>query len=461
MYKHAPTTKYVAEFIGVYFLVLTIGCNVHTSSIGAALSIGSMLTVMIYALGSVSGGHFNPAVTLAVALRGGIVANDAIVYMIVQMIAGAMAATTYAQINGEAFAFAPNWHYTAGAALVVELIYSSLLCYVVLNVATTAADKGNQYFGLAIGFTVVSAAIAIGHVSGCSLNPAVSFGCLIAASMWHGYSSVHFWALYVLTPFLGAMIAAVAFALVRSGDTTVQKSRKLIQEPYQIPAPLEKKLLAIGLSCEHSCDRGGAEVDGCGMSFDREGVYSGSVYFAKKDHDIGLYHQTGVEINDDNQFKFILSEVSPDVHYMFFVATVHTHDPHMGKYSFKNDVRESRTRLIQLCDCNKCEYSVECSRCSNTDRAKEVDVPVSFTRHFLNDDPDLQPGHDLYISTMLSRTAAGGWMMEAIDKTVRTEHPGSTHVPLMPALEKVLDELRPGVREKRQAATARSNPRKR
>merc|ERR1719324_2076312 len=198
-----------------------------------------MLTVMVFALGSVSGAHFNPAVSLAIALRGKMPVDVMFQYMLVQIIGGVLAAGCYTAITGGAFIFAPLWHYTAGAALVCELLYSIILIYVVLNVATI--DVQTQYSGLAVGFTVVAAAVAIGSVSGCSLNPSVSIGCLFVAAARHGYSEVRFWALYTLTPFLAALVATAMFFLVRPSEAKRQgrgESRPLLVEPpLEVAAP--------------------------------------------------------------------------------------------------------------------------------------------------------------------------------------------------------------------------------
>merc|ERR1719261_2314 len=175
-----------------------------------------MLTVMVFALGSVSGAHFNPAVSLAITLRGKMPVDLMFYYMGAQITGGILAAASYSAITGGAFIFAPLWQYTAGAALVCELLYSFVLIYVVLNVATI--DVPTQYAGLAVGFTVVAAAVAMGSVSGCSLNPAVSIGCLVAAATRHGYSEVKFWALYTLTPFLAALLATLFFFAVRPSE---------------------------------------------------------------------------------------------------------------------------------------------------------------------------------------------------------------------------------------------------
>merc|ERR1719482_212726 len=197
-----------------------------------------MLTVMVFALGSVSGAHFNPAVSLAITLRGKMPVDLMFMYMGAQCLGGILAACCYTAITGGAFIFAPLWHYTAGAALVCELLYSFVLIYVVLNVATI--DVQTQYSGLAVGFTVVAAAVAIGSVSGCSLNPSVSIGCLFVAAARHGYSEVHFWALYTLTPFLAALVATALFFAVRPSEAKRQgrgESRPLLVEPPPEVAP--------------------------------------------------------------------------------------------------------------------------------------------------------------------------------------------------------------------------------
>merc|ERR1719313_2301318 len=203
-----------------------------------------MLTVMVFALGSVSGAHFNPAVSLAIALRGKMPVDVMFQYMLVQIIGGVLAAGCYTAITGGAFIFAPLWHYTAGAALVCELLYSIILIYVVLNVATI--DVKTQYSGLAVGFTVVAAAVAIGSVSGCSLNPSVSIGCLFVAAARHGYSEVHFWALYTLTPFLAALVATAMFFLVRPSEAKRQgqgENRPLL-EPSSYLEPTRQVVAA-------------------------------------------------------------------------------------------------------------------------------------------------------------------------------------------------------------------------
>lgn len=220
VFVHESSCKCVAEFTGTFFLVLTVGMNVLTGSVGAALSIGGILAVMIFALGSVSGAHFNPAVTVAIVLSGRsqIEPTLAVCYILSQLLGAVLAAVVYSIVCDDTFTLSPVGQHTWRTALVVECIYTMALCYVVLNVATTRRQLGNQYFGFAIGFTVVGAALAIGGISGCSLNPAVSFGAMMVAAFSKGSPALAYFPLYFFTPFLGAACGCGAFYIVRKRD---------------------------------------------------------------------------------------------------------------------------------------------------------------------------------------------------------------------------------------------------
>lgn len=435
-YVHDATSKYTAEFIGVYFLVLTIGCNVHTASIGAALSVGMMLAVMIFSLASVSGGHLNPAVTLAIALRGGMPEPmDAAIYMVVQFAAATCGAMTYAAMEGDAFKFAPVWHYTAGAALTVELIYSIALIFVVLNVTTTARHAGNQYFGLAIGSTVMCSAVAIGHVSGCSLNPALSFGALMAAGLWGGFSGIHFWGLYILTPFLAALIATMLFFIVRPEERKGWQPPSMIYsdlgqplqapvskpttgEYYPLPYELYSRDLSVGLSYElHDPSlRGMLEIDGSCVKFDSRGRCVGAVYFAdKEDAANGIVHyglHTG-ELGsqsaqgDDDQIRFRLDRIQDDVHFMFFVVTI---------YSDRNHVLQA----VKSCTARILDQSQP---------AATMEV-LKFPRQF-----EKSENGNAYVSGMLSRTK-DRWVWESVDQSYTLLEAG-TYRMLEPQLQRL------------------------
>lgn len=196
--------KYITEFIGTFFLVLTIGLT------GNPLAIGAALMVMVYAGGHISGAHYNPAVTLAVLIRGRIGTTDAIAYMITQIVAAAIAALVVG-----VFKEAPpaTMQPAVTKALLAEVIGTFALAYVVLNVATAKANAGNSYFGLAIGFTVLAMAFSFGEISGGAFNPAVAVG----ASVMKAFDWANIW-IYLVGCFGGAALAAVVFNINNPDD---------------------------------------------------------------------------------------------------------------------------------------------------------------------------------------------------------------------------------------------------
>jgi aquaporin Z len=198
--------KYVTEFIGTFFLVLTIGCSVIIGGSGviAPLAIGSALMVMIYAGGHVSGGHYNPAVTLGVWIRGRCPTKDVVPYWVSQVLGAVIAAIVLNYLKGEASA--KPLVLKTGPKLVAEFLFTFALVYVVLNCATAKATAGNSFYGLAIGFTVMAGAFSVGSISGAAFNPAVAVGIsIMGLSAWS-----NIW-IYFLSQFAGGLVAAVAF----------------------------------------------------------------------------------------------------------------------------------------------------------------------------------------------------------------------------------------------------------
>jgi aquaporin Z len=169
--------KYATELIGTFLFLFTIGASVVSSSALAPLAIGAVLMVMIYAGGHVSGGHYNPAVTIAALVRGRIGLADAVGYWVAQIVGGllAMALAVWVIHPAQVNILTLSGH-LLGAAFVVELLFTFALCYVVLNVATSEDHPNNSFYGLAIGFTVLAGAIAVGAISGGVFNPAVAIG---------------------------------------------------------------------------------------------------------------------------------------------------------------------------------------------------------------------------------------------------------------------------------------------
>ena len=206
--------KYVTEFIGTFFLVLTIGCSVVIGGAGviAPLAIGSALMVMIYAGGHLSGGHYNPAVTLGVWLRGRCAATDVIPYWVAQIFGGVLAACVLNYLKGEAVA--KPMVLKVGPALVAEFLFTFALVYVVLNSATAKANAGNSFYGMAIGFTVMTGAFAVGSVSSAAFNPAVAIGIsIMGLSAWS-----NIW-IYLLANLSAGFAAASVFKFLNPADT--------------------------------------------------------------------------------------------------------------------------------------------------------------------------------------------------------------------------------------------------
>lgn len=201
----------IVEWIGTFFLVLVIGLSVIDPGAGAMapLAIGAMLMVMVYAGGHISGGHYNPAVTLAAWLRGACKSKDVLPYMAAQVL-GACAASAvvgYCKAGSLVVAMQPR----VGPALVVETLFTFALAYVVLSVATVKKTSGNSYFGLAIGLTVTAAAYAGGGISGGAFNPAVALGLTLM-----GLSKLGNLWIFLIANLAGGALAAWVFRMTNS-----------------------------------------------------------------------------------------------------------------------------------------------------------------------------------------------------------------------------------------------------
>jgi aquaporin Z len=210
------TAKLLSEFIGTYMLVVTVGFNVLTGSAAAAFSIAAALMCMIYALGDVSGAHFNPAVTFSLWLSGRdqITWKDALEYVVAQLLGGIAASFTYATVMGKAFPLGPVAGYNWFSAALGEVIFTAVLCFVVLSVASVPKKPAPEFIGLAIGSCVTVGGFAVGGISGGSLNPAVSVA-LDLANAGKSHMMIGSSLAYTLFELTGAGLATAAFYTVQ------------------------------------------------------------------------------------------------------------------------------------------------------------------------------------------------------------------------------------------------------
>lgn len=211
--------KYLVEFIGTFFLVFTIGMTVIAPGAGdlAPLAIGSVLAVMIFAGGHVSGGHFNPAVTIGVWLRGKCPVGDVVPYLVAQSAAAFAASFAVKALKTglvtKAAAMGGAMTPEILPALLAEFLFTFALVWVVLNVATAKGTSGNSFYGFAIGFTVLAGAYAVGGVSGGAFNPAVALGlCTMGIVGWGSL-----W-IYLVACTAGGVAAAAAYKMVNGAD---------------------------------------------------------------------------------------------------------------------------------------------------------------------------------------------------------------------------------------------------
>jgi len=206
--------KYITEFVGTFGLVLTIGCVVLGGSNLAPLAIGGVLAALVFAGGHISGAHYNPAVTLAVFLRGRVRGMDVLPYFGAQIVGGLLGAVIARIIINPASVKALSFSGRGiAAALVAEFVFTFLLAYVVLNVATSQDHPDNSFYGLAIGFILFAGASAVGGLSGAAFNPAVA----IAASAIGLFSWSAIW-VFLVANFAGGAVAALVFRLLNPED---------------------------------------------------------------------------------------------------------------------------------------------------------------------------------------------------------------------------------------------------
>jgi aquaporin Z len=205
-------SRYVTELVGTFFLVFTIGLTVMNGTPVAPLAIGSVVMAMVYMGGHISGAHYNPAVSVAILIRGKMEARDLIPYVLAQIIGAILASIAVMFILQDTFAPAPAPEAGLVTVLLCEVLFTFALALVILNVATDDDTAGNSYYGLAIGLTVMVGAFAVGGISGGVFNPAVGTGLILVDALAGDGAFDQLW-IYWAGPLLGGVAAAGVFDL--------------------------------------------------------------------------------------------------------------------------------------------------------------------------------------------------------------------------------------------------------
>lgn len=204
--------KYLTEFIGTFFLCLVAGLTVIRGFPMPAFAIGVTLMVMVYMGGHISGGYYNPAVSVAALMRGALPSGQFVPYVVSQFLGAIAAGMLTGVFTGDVISPAPNPDVNILLVVLCELLFTFALALVVLNVATSPRTQGNSYFGLAIGFTVFAGVAASADISGGALNPALGAGLGLVDGIMGGAPMNHLW-VYLVGPALGGALASAVYTL--------------------------------------------------------------------------------------------------------------------------------------------------------------------------------------------------------------------------------------------------------
>ncbi|MBL8040031.1 MAG: aquaporin [Chthonomonas sp.] len=207
--------KVLTEFVGTYLFLFVISLAAVSGSPFAPVAIGCALVVMVYMGAHRSGAHYNPAVSLGLVLQKKMPSKDFAPYVVAQIVAGILAFATGFYITGKTVAIAPGTGFNATQALVVEVLFTLALVLVVMNVAASKKTEGNSFYGIAIGFTVLAAAIAGGGVSGGAFNPAVGIGATVSDALFGKGTWANLW-IPIVGPLVGGALGSAIWSMQES-----------------------------------------------------------------------------------------------------------------------------------------------------------------------------------------------------------------------------------------------------
>jgi len=204
--------KYLMELLGTFFLTLTVCLSGHP------LAIGIMLMALVYIGGHISGGHYNPAVTLSVWLRGKLSFTDVPFYIVSQTLGAFAAAGLFFVLAGKTFYPAPSPDVTLLQAVLLEALFTFVFCLVILTVATARKFATTDIYGIAIGLTLFTAILTVGPTTGGAFNPAVGVGTILCDLVSGSGAGLKYLVLYIVGPSLGGIGAAYAFKFLNPGE---------------------------------------------------------------------------------------------------------------------------------------------------------------------------------------------------------------------------------------------------
>lgn len=197
--------KYITEFLGTFFLMFAVAFS------GDPLAIGLTLSVSIYVGGHISGGHFNPAVSLALLLRKQMRPADFFPYVAAQLLGASFGALLYGIITFKTFIIEPHSSFVSSS--IVEVVSMMLLSLVVLSVATAKELQGNYIYGLAIGLTYTAMLYCTREISGGIINPALGVGPWLMSLVIGAKLDSHL-VLYLAAPLLGGVLGSIFYSVI-------------------------------------------------------------------------------------------------------------------------------------------------------------------------------------------------------------------------------------------------------
>lgn len=235
MLTRKQMAPYIGECLGTFFVAFSAGC---VDATGAAAfkptTHGFAVVASMYAFGAISGGHLSPAISISFGLTRNMVWTKVWAYVVMQFIGGLLGALATSALLHHSFQMGPHGGYDLWDSLVVEVIYSGILCFVALNVMASrrvSPAESNQFFGIAVGFVYVASGHVAREVCGAWLNPALTFGYGVVWSM-HEPTQLYTCLLYLAYQAAGAVVAAVLFFMVRPEELNLEESVSKVQQAW-------------------------------------------------------------------------------------------------------------------------------------------------------------------------------------------------------------------------------------